>query len=291
MTSKINVLYSEQMLSENHEISPSAIKPQYMAELLKDKVTFVAPKPLTVEDFKRCHDPAYVDDVLALRRDNGFGTRSQKVCDSLPYTNGAQYDAAKLAYENKRPTAALVAGFHHAGYYGFEDLGMFCTFNGLMIAATKLIEDGLKRVAIVDCDMHWGNGTDDIIKKIDPSNQKYLNISYGKWFHNPRQATSYLNYFAFTATQLEEFKPDVIIYQSGADVHINDPYGGVLSEEQMYERDLKMFGIAKRLNIPITWNLAGGYQKDANGGCSYVLHLHMNTFKAYEAIYETNKTE
>ncbi len=66
---------------------------------------------------------------------------------------------------------------------------------------------------------------------------------------------------------------------------MDDPFGGLLTEEQMYERDVRMFTIAKELNIPITWTLAGGYQKDKDGGCSYVLKLHMNTFDACRKVY------
>ncbi len=73
-----------------------------------------------------------------------------------------------------------------------------------------------------------------------------------------------------------------IIYQSGADVHVDDPFGGVLNEEQMYERDKRMFQIAKDLRMPISWSLAGGYQLDKY---DLVLRLHTNTFKACREVY------
>jgi acetoin utilization deacetylase AcuC-like enzyme len=157
-----------------------------------------------------------------------------------------------------------------------------------MIAATKLVAEGrCNRISIVDCDMHWGNGTDDILEKI-PDAHRYINISFGKYFVYDASAEHYLRYFDNVRQQLEAFQPDLIIYQSGADVHVDDPFGGILTEEQMYERDIKMFAIAKELNIPITWTLAGGYQKDKDGGCSYVLKLHMNTFDACRKVYEYN---
>jgi acetoin utilization deacetylase AcuC-like enzyme len=288
---KIKVVYSPKVVAESgSKVSPSAVKPRLFAEYLqnseyKDIIEFVEPEAVTVEDICRCHDKQYVEDILSLKEPNGFGTKSQSVVDSLPWTNGAMYTAAKLAYQTKQPTVAIVAGFHHAGYAGFEQLGYFCTFNGLMIAAMKLVaEDGLKKVSIVDCDMHWGNGTDDILDKLKPSN--IANISFGKYFGPYSSAENYLLYFSSVKTQLQWFKPDVIIYQSGADVHIDDPFGGLLTEDQMYERDVKMFQIAKELDIPITWTLAGGYQKDKDGGCSYVLKLHANTFKAYQEVYK-----
>lgn len=287
---KIKVIYNTAVVADSgSKVSPSAIKPKLFAEYLqaseyKDIIEFVEPQPITIRDVLRCHDPQYVEDIISLRRPNGFGTKSQSVVDSLPWTNGAMYTATKLAYETKQPTCAIVSGFHHAGYKGFENLGYFCTFNGLMIAAMKLIaDDGAKKVSIVDCDMHWGNGTDDILDKLQPIN--ITNISFGKYFGTYPSPENYLLYFANVKQQLSVFKPDTIIYQSGADVHVDDPFGGLLTEDQMYERDKIMFQMAKDLNIPITWTLAGGYQRDKDGGCSYVLKLHVNTFKACKEIY------
>lgn len=292
-TSMIKVVYAEKQVADSgSKTSPSAAKPKYLAELLhtdastKDRVSLVEPEAVSIADIKRCHEAIFVDEVMSLKRPNGFGTFKQSVVDSLPYTNGAMYTAAKLAIQDKNPAVALVSGFHHAGYYGFERFGYFCTFNGLMITATKLVEDdGFKRVAIIDCDMHYGNGTDDILNVLDPERKKYINMTFGALFTNPTQAKEYLDYFDVVRSTLEYFKPDVILYQSGADVHVNDPFGGVLTEEQMLERDIRMFTIAKDLNIPIAWDLAGGYQVEPNGSCDYVLKLHMNTFLACQKVY------
>ncbi len=154
----IKVIYGDKQVSESgSQVSPSAKKPKDLYELLKKEpdLEFFEPIPVSIEDIKLAHDPQFVDDVMTLKRPNGFGTICQSVVDSLPYTNGAVYQAAKLSILTKCPVAALVAGFHHAGYAGFEKLGYFCTFNGLIIAAMKLISEGHQRIAIVDCDMHW----------------------------------------------------------------------------------------------------------------------------------------
>jgi acetoin utilization deacetylase AcuC-like enzyme len=75
------------------------------------------------------------------------------------------------------------------------------------------------------------------------------------------------------------------MYQAGADVHIDDIYGGILTTEQMIERDTKVFTIARDLKIPIAFNLAGGYQVDKNGDITKVLDLHINTVKAAISVY------
>ena len=74
---------------------------------------------------------------------------------------------------------------------------------------------------------------------------------------------------------------DLLIYQAGADPHINDPLGGFLSTQQLVERDRIVFSIAKTIGVPVVWNLAGGYQEPL----SRVLDIHRNTLFACAAEY------
>ena len=69
---------------------------------------------------------------------------------------------------------------------------------------------------------------------------------------------------------------DVILYQAGADPHVNDPLGGWLTTQQLHERDRLVFEAAAELGIPAAWNLAGGYQTPLNK----VLTIHDNTMRA-----------
>lgn len=293
----MRVIYSEKQVanpgiqSSDFISSPSAQKPKQVADALSKgtfEIEFIDPQPLTTQDFKRCHDANYVDSILNLTKKNGFGTLSQSVVNSLPYTTGAQYTAAKLATPDQ-PTCALVSGFHHAGYDGWNELGWFCTFNGLMIAAAKLLaEDNFKKVCIIDCDMHWGNGTDNILEKLPELAKSVAHFSFGKYITHPSHAQTYLEYLLpnnIIYNLLKSTKPDVVIYQAGADVHVNDPYGGVLTTEEMFERDLQMFRLAKELNIPLTWNLAGGYQIAEDGSIDKIIELHLNTFRAAKIVY------
>jgi acetoin utilization deacetylase AcuC-like enzyme len=286
----IKVIYSEnQVANPGHTsihgvLSPSATKPKLLAQLLKNKgYKFIEPQALTINDLKRCHSPQYVENIFDLSEANGFGTFSEEVNKSLLYTNGAMYTACKHA---NPVSCALVSGFHHAGYAGFALFGYFCTFNGLMASALKLIcDDGFSRIAILDCDMHHGNGTDDILKKLNPKLKGILHISFGKYLTEPKQADLYLDWLdkdGHVETLLKNFNPQILIYQAGVDVHIDDPFGGILTTEQIYERDLRVFTITKKIGLPISWCLAGGYQKDINK----VLMLHMNTFAAAEQVYQ-----
>lgn len=303
MSNRMKVVFSDKMVAvSGNTFSPSSEKPGLMAAYLKHhpvpylEIEFADPEPVSFEDICKCHEESYVRDIFAMKRPNGFGTLSQSVCDSLPYTNGSMLTAARLATKDL-PAAALSSGFHHAEYRGQPASFAFCTFNGLMVAAIKLAAEG-KQVSIIDCDMHYGNGTDNIIKVLSlrkgimPERLligtlagPYHHVTFGYFFSNPNHASAYLANFTSVRYELEAVKPDIILYQSGADVHVDDPAGGVLTEEEMYRRDLEMFKIAKDLGIPLVWNLAGGYQKAADGSIDKVLNLHWNTFKACGAVY------
>ncbi len=58
---------------------------------------------------------------------------------------------------------------------------------------------------------------------------------------------------------------DVLLYQAGADPHIDDPLGGWLTTEQLRERDRSVFQTCRERGIPVAWNLAGGYQRCKSG--------------------------
>jgi acetoin utilization deacetylase AcuC-like enzyme len=292
-----HVVYSDCMVADPghqtifHTQSPSAGKPKLVAEALKvayPDLEFHEPDRMMPNDFYRCHDRAFVDDVFAKRRPNGFGTISDEVNASLPYTSGAMYQACRLATPDN-PAAALVSGFHHAGYDGFEEHGYFCTFNGLMASALKMIEErSLRRVAIIDCDQHFGNGTDETIQRLR-CRRRVAHLSFGGFFYNRLHTAAYLEFLNTTQgvvkDLIQKFKPGLILYQAGADVHVDDPLGGVLDEDQMRERDRRMFTIARDEKVPLAWCLAGGYQVDPDGGIGTVLRLHLNTFDECEKVY------
>ena len=66
---------------------------------------------------------------------------------------------------------------------------------------------------------------------------------------------------------------DLLLYQAGADPHVDDPLGGWLTTQQLRERDRGVFQTARSLGVPIAWNLAGGYQANLRK----VLDIHDNT--------------
>ena len=149
-----------------------------------------------------------------------------------------------------------------------------------MIAAAKLLAEGaVQRVLILDCDMHYGDGTEEILERLALTGA-ITNATFGRWFHEPSHASAYLQRLREIVAGFDAF--DLILYQAGADVHVDDPLGGVLTTEQMIERDRVVFASARASETPIAWNLAGGYQKPL----SKVVKMHVNTMRECVRAFE-----
>jgi acetoin utilization deacetylase AcuC-like enzyme len=282
----LKVFYSEDMVSNSGvRASPSDRKPKVVSEELNRtawRIELVAPEPTAVSDVCRVHDSGFVDDVLLRRRPNGFGSLSESVARSVLYTCGACYGSSLVAL-NEGISASLTSGFHHAAPRAVRG---FCTFNGLMVTVAQLLAEGrAERVAIVDCDYHYGDGTQAIIDA-QALADRVLHLSFGETFRKPEQAADYLSTVSGLRARFEAFRPDFILYQAGADTHIDDPFGGLLTTEQMRVRDRTVFSIARDLSIPLSWNLAGGYQVESDGSIPRVVELHLNTFEEALRVWQ-----
>jgi acetoin utilization deacetylase AcuC-like enzyme len=317
---KIPVFYRPEMVADSGGYSPSASKPRLVVEdwlaYFHDHIEIISFAPATANTIAVAHERKYVDDVLAMRRDNGFGNRRADVAASLPYTVGSIVAAAKYvaSQDAPRPFNGVVAvsptsGFHHARY---ADGGAFCTFNGLVVAAQVLLTRGLaRRVGIVDFDFHYGNGTDDIIERLYPGAVErnlalFRQYDHGEgvfgwveesggWVQAPGKPPfsnlpPIVHYSAghdsHAAPRFPEFVVrqmgsacDVILYQAGADQHIDDPLGGCYTSEQMRKRDQGIMLLCAVYGFRLLWVLAGGYRRDASGSVEPVISLHRQTMK------------
>jgi acetoin utilization deacetylase AcuC-like enzyme len=272
MTSRIPVFYSPRQVATTSSMSPSAGKPSHVVaswKALGVPIAIREPSRATVDDFAMVHARKYVEDMLAARCDNGFGNRSLQVAASLPWTTGSMISAARHALNEGGVAVAPCSGFHHAGV---EHAAGYCTFNGLMVAAAKLRkQEGAKRIGILDCDQHYGDGTDEIIRWLGAS-RWIRHVTAGKGYQ--RNAKAFL---AALPGIVREFRDcDVLLYQAGADPHIDDPLGGFLTDDELAERDDIVFAESKAIGLPVAWNLAGGYQTPLRK----VLHIHDQTMLA-----------
>lgn len=279
-----------------------------VAEALRrdDRVRLVEPAPLTEADLLRVHTRAYVEAVRTgeprpLAESQKFPW-SPALYPSVLLTGGGCLAAARTALE-EGVAAALASGFHHSHADHGEG---FCTFNGLVVAADALRAEGkVERVAVLDMDLHYGNGTASLAAA-----RPYLfNASiYGNdYFNNQafrdvseRQHVDGANHVSFALANgsgrgemmvaleaafeaiLAWGRPDLLLYQAGADPYCEDPYSPLaLDHDDLYARDHRVFQLARLHRLPIAWVLAGGYTPDT----SKVVRVHTNTFEAAFAAW------
>ena len=283
----------EQSCAAAVSYSPSAGKPKLVLSdwlarpAISQHIQVKSFAPASDDVLGGTHDPDYVQGVLSGRIANGFGTTSPDLAKSLRYTVGSVAAAATHVLSapigaGMRVAVSPTSGFHHAGYdFG----GAFCTFNGLLAAAMHVHSLGLaKRILILDMDQHYGNGTADIIKRLGIDYVDHITAS--RSYRTAEQALACADLGANKSVRAGAY--DLVIYQAGADIHIDDPLGGLLTSVQMIERDAAVFKACSAHGLPLVWNLAGGYNRDAQGTIAPVLELHRNTM--IECIKASSKT-
>lgn len=283
---RLPVYYTPRMVADSASFSPSAAKPAQVVAAWQARalpIELIEPVPVTIDQLARAHDRTHVEKILACRAPNGFGNTSPEVAATLVHTSGAMLSAARRALADHAVACAPVAGFHHAMY---RTAGAFCTFNGLMVTALALHhEDRVGRVGILDYDMHYGNGTADIIARTDAT--FVVHYSAGAHYDEPSHAARLLAELPGHVREMAGC--DVVLYQAGADQHVADPFGGVLTTDELRRRDEIVFAGLAALGIPVAWNLAGGYQKEPDGSIPRVLEIHENTARAALAAAPTQR--
>lgn len=272
----IPVFYDPRMIAEGADtFSPSAHKPREVVASWQRRhfpVELLPVTPVTTAQLKRVHHPFYVDEILACRRNNGFGNKLPGVAASLPWTSGAMLSAARHVLATGTVACAPCSGFHHAHTDHAEG---YCTFNGLMVTAVALLDDGsARRVGILDADQHYGNGTAEIIRTLHLEDQ-VPHVTFGADFQEDWQAPEFLEELPGVVRRFAGC--DLLLYQAGADPHVDDPLGGWLTTAQLRERDRRVFRACRDIGLPTAWNLAGGYQRDGRGSIRPVLDIHDNT--------------
>jgi acetoin utilization deacetylase AcuC-like enzyme len=278
-----------------------------VADGLRDAagIKLVRPAPVTEEDLLRVHAPEYVEaiktgDPRPLAQSQRFPW-SPELFPSVCLTSGGCLAAARQALKDG-VSAALVSGFHHACADHGEG---FCTFNGLIVTIDALIAAGdIRSAAVLDLDLHYGNGTAQLAATRPHvfalslyGNDYWENFCYRdvsqRHHHDGDNHVSFvlpekcdrqtmLGVMDEALPLLAERKPDVLLYQAGADPYFEDPYSPLaLDHDDLRARDRRVFEFAKAQGIPVAWVLAGGYTEDV----SKVVRVHLNTFEAWREVY------
>jgi len=274
----MKVFYSDRMVCDARSFSPSAGKPREVVRSWRAAgipLDIAEPQPVTPAELATAHDPAFVRGVLAGTIPNGFGNTSPEVAATLPYTTGAMLSAARWVLSEGAVAAAPCSGFHHAGHALASG---FCTFNGLMVTALVLRAEGrARRVAILDFDQHFGDGTDEIIDALDIDCVRH--VTAGERRRTPADVPAFLDDIDPWIDAMADC--DLLLYQAGADPHVDDPLGGWMTTAELRERDRRVFHAARARNLPVVWNLAGGYQTPLRK----VLDIHDNTARECVAAW------
>jgi acetoin utilization deacetylase AcuC-like enzyme len=212
----------------------------------------VAPRPATREQLARVHSPEYLDRMA--------GTSGVAVAlDPDTYTSPETYEVALLsagaaidAVErvlNTRGTRALVLS-RPPGHHAERDRAMgFCFFNNVAVAAAHARARGIKRMAIVDYDVHHGNGTQHMFEHdadvlyvsmhqypYYPGTGAASEVGYGdglgRTVNLPLEVGAtdedYRTVFEqVVAPVLQQFQPELMLLSAGFDAHVRDPLAGM----------------------------------------------------------------
>lgn len=264
---------------------------------LRDLVTkqidieLVEAPPATDTQILYAHDPNYLMRVIKgslsaqEQKEIGFPWSTQMV-ERSRRSAGATVAAAKSALK-EGIAANLAGGTHHA----YRDTGSgFCVFNDSAIAARTLqkeINPSLK-VAVIDLDVHQGNGTAAILQNDDsiftlsihgennfPFKKERSNLDVG--LADGCNDEVYLRSLGTALDQLDSrFKADCLIFLAGADPHEGDRLGRLkISKDGMRLRDEIVFQYALDRQLPIAFSMAGGYGKEIES----TVDIHFQTIK------------
>lgn len=242
-----------------------------------DRIAWARPGPMPVEWLEAVHDPDYVAEVLAaaVPRDKerriGFPV-TPEVARRAVHVPGGTWAAARLALAHGF-AANSAGGSHHALHATGAG---YCVFNDLALAAVRLVEEGdVAALAVVDCDVHQGDGTASLLAG-RPGIATY-SIHAARNFP-VRKARStldvplpdgvadddYLSELDDTlAPFLDRHAPGLILYQAGVDPYAGDRLGRLsLSLEGLARRDRLVARLARERSVPVAWTVGGGYGDD-----------------------------
>jgi acetoin utilization deacetylase AcuC-like enzyme len=202
---------------------------------------------------------------------------------------GATVAAARAALTDGA-AANLAGGTHHA----FADRGEgYCVFNDVAVAVRVMQRDGrCRRLAVVDCDVHQGNGTAAIFRD-DPS--VFTFSMHGAKNFPFRKERSDLDVALADGTGDDEYLarldahlptvmsghgPELVFYLAGADPYAGDRLGRLaLSVEGLRQRDVIVLDACRAAGVPVAVVMGGGYAPDVDD----VVAIHLNTVKAAAA--------
>jgi len=276
------------------------VRDQLLAEGTLSVDELIEPEPASIEQVKLVHTEDYVtrlcNGTLTTKEIRRLGLPwSQSLVTRSFYAVGGTIAASRSAIELGYGSN-LAGGTHHS----FADRGEgFCVLNDVAVAIRTLRKELLiNRAAIVDCDVHQGNGTATIFS----GDQHTFTFSmHGANNYPLFKATSHLDIELADGTSDDEylsilnenlshvfrFEPDIVFYLAGADPYVNDKLGRLaLSITGLRERDALVLRECYEHEIPVVTVMSGGYGKDIKD----TIEIHCNTIRMVKEIFEEQLT-
>jgi acetoin utilization deacetylase AcuC-like enzyme len=255
---------------------------------------FVEPDPAPWEALALVHTAEYLDKI----RTGDFTIEeiaqlelpwAPAVVEGFRLMTGGTLLAADHALED-RLGLHIGGGFHHA----FANHGEgFCLFNDVAVSIRLLQRDGrIARAAIVDCDVHHGNGTAMIFDRDRSVFTFSIHQQHNYPAFKPRgsldvgvddriQNVEYLTKLRGALPSVFASRPDIVYYLAGADPFEDDQLGGLaLTREGLRERDRLVLQACRDADVPVVVTLAGGYARRLDD----TVAIHRATFEVAREV-------
>ncbi len=257
---------------------------------------FHVPAAATDAEILRAHDAGYLARVCAGTLDAaeirriGFPWSPQMV-ERARRSAGATLAACRSALA-EGCAVNLAGGTHHA----HRDFGAgFCVFNDAAIAALAMRAEGrARRIAVIDCDVHQGDGTAAILAgeadvftcSVHGANNFPFDKAVGDLDLALPDGTADTAYLAALdialARALDDFHPELVIYLAGADPYAGDRLGRLsLSTEGLATRDRRVLSACRDAGVAVAIAMAGGYAHDIDD----TVAIHLATVLAAARLF------
>jgi acetoin utilization deacetylase AcuC-like enzyme len=272
------------------------VRDRLLLERTLSPAEIVEPDPATLEDVKLVHTDDYVSRLcagqLTAREVRRLGLPwSESLVRRSFYAVGGTISASVSALAEGF-SANLAGGTHHS----FADRGEgFCVLNDVAIAIRALRKRGMIRhAAIIDCDVHQGNGTAMIFSE-DPDTFTFsmhgannyplfkANSTVDIELPDRTNDTDYLESLTDALPAVFDWEPDLVFYLAGADPYVNDKLGRLaVSIDGLRMRDELVLNECFRREVPIATVMSGGYGKEIND----TIEIHCNTIRTLKQVFE-----
>ncbi len=303
MSSSIPVIYhpiySDLTLPDKHRYPIQKYRLLHDALLIDPSLNadfhVIAPQALSISEVLEVHDQQYIEALFtgqlpaAKMRRIGFPWSEALITRTLTSAGGT-WETVQQAMKNGI-AIHFSGGYHHA----HRDFGSgFCLINDLAIAASLALQlPKVDNVMIIDLDVHHGDGTATITS--DKPNIITVSAHCDSNFPSRKPQSSYdlpfekqcedQQYLAtlkqFIPIWLMQHQPDIVIYDAGVDVHIDDELGYLhLSESGIYHRDKMVLEYCQSNEIPVAAVIGGGYHTNQER----LIPLHLQLLNAAQAL-------